>query len=193
MHDLQPSLWRTCRILANESRIRCLKFVIEQPSSHVGAIAQALGIPIHHASQYLRALQSRGLLRATRQSRWVYYDANPDVLVPSAEPVLNAIREALFDESRGDRQIVHDLTAFTHPRRLSILTCLFKRESATSETLSTLTRVSQPAMSRHLKKLNDRELIRQDKDLWHLIPCTHQPARALLTWLATSVATHRSK
>lgn len=183
MRDLQPSLWRTCRILANASRIRCLKCVLVQPVSQVGAIAQELGIPLHYASQYLRALQARGLLEATRQSRWVYYAPTPDPLVPSAKPLLDALRTALLEECRSERQIVHDLTAFTHPRRLAILACLLRRKSATAETLAAFTRISQPAMSRHLTKLQDRDLVVENKGRWALKPCTHQPAQTLLACL----------
>ena len=186
MRDLQPSLWRTCRVLANVSRIRCLKCVLVHPATQVGAIAQDLGLPLHYASQYLRALQARGLIEATRQSRWVYYAPTPDPLVPSAKPLLDAMRTALLEEGRSERQIVHDLTAFTHPRRLAILACLRRRKSATAETLAALTRVSQPAMSRHLAKLQNRDLVVQNKGRWALKPCTHQPARTLLACLTAS-------
>jgi len=193
MRDLQPSLWRTCRILANVSRIRCLKCVMEQPASKVGTIAQDLGLPLHYASQYLRALQARGLLEATRQSRWVYYAPTPDPLVPSAKPLLDAMRTALFDEGRSERQIVHDLTAFTHPLRLAILDCLRRRKSVTAETLAALTRVSQPAMSRHLAKLQKRDLVVRNKGRWALKPCTHQPARTLLACITSNAHTPSRK
>jgi hypothetical protein len=104
--------------------------------------------------------------------------------VPSAKPILDAMRTALFKEGRGEREILRDLTAFTHPRRLAILSCLLKRKDATAETLAAATHVSQPAMSRHLKKLLARGLVRLDGDRWSLVPCAHHPARALLAWLA---------
>lgn len=189
METLQPTLWRTCRMLANVYRIRCLKVVLENPGLCVGKIAEEMEVPDHHASLYLRALQARGLLRAHRKSRWVYYSAIPDPLVPSAEPIIHAMRSALLTERRSERDLLRDLTAFTHPRRLAILICLLGRGHATAEELTRATHISPPALSRHLKKLSARSLIAKNGDDWQPLPCDHNPARTLLSLLAPSDST----
>jgi DNA-binding transcriptional ArsR family regulator len=183
MNALQPTVWRTCRMLANEVRLRCLKTVFEHPGITVGEVADRTGMFPEHASQCLRALQARGLIRASRRSRWVSYDAVPDHLVPSAAPVLSAMREALFEKRVPEPDLIKTLTAFTHPRRLSILILLSKRGPATPETLGAAAGISQPAMSRHLSKLKSRGLIHSDNGKWSIIPCQSQPGKALLVLL----------
>jgi DNA-binding transcriptional ArsR family regulator len=76
-----PTVWRTCRMSGNPHRLRGLKAVLEEPSSAVGEIAEQTRLSVCHASEYLRALQARGLIQASRVSRWMRYVARPDPLV----------------------------------------------------------------------------------------------------------------
>ncbi len=99
MENLHPTLWRTCRTLANSRRLACLKAVFANPGSSVEAIAEAAHIPHAQASLCLRALQARGLIRAERQSRWVRYSPVPDSSVPSAAPILTALQRAFFHDT----------------------------------------------------------------------------------------------
>jgi len=176
MNDLKPTLWKTCRILANENRLACLREVIAQPGLDVGTLAHRLMVSEHHASMMLRALQSRGLIRPIRQSRWVYYYPLPDPMVTSAEPVLSAIREKLLTPRANLSAIIRILTAFTHPRRLAILGRLQKCGAQTEAEMSARLGISRQAMTRHLLKLSKRGLIRQEDSC-----CRLQPARDVLT------------
>ena len=177
--DYHPTIWRTCRALANMHRLSCLKTVIEQPLMSVEDVASATGLPANKVSMHLRALQSRGLLQALRQSRWVRYQPQPDPLVPSAPPILSALQTAL--RSRPEKEIVQTLTAFTHPRRLSILRCLQLQPAIPEEALSISTQISPPALWRHLKKLENRGLVVRTEEGWRLHP---RPTRLTDVFLA---------
>jgi hypothetical protein len=39
---LQPTLWRTCRVLANRNRLQLLELLIEEPSQTVSLLAKRL-------------------------------------------------------------------------------------------------------------------------------------------------------
>ena len=184
--SLQPTLWRTCRVLANERRLDCLKVVLSAKQDVcVDDVAQRIGLSFDKASLCLRALQARGLLKATRQSRWVYYSPVPDPSVPIASPVLMAVRAALLDEKWTDEKMMRTVTAFTHPRRLTILqTLLHSHAPIGACRLSVLTQVSLPALERHLRKLRDRDMIRLEDDGWRMESRQSSLARAFLTILA---------
>lgn len=48
---LAPTLWRTCRVLMNEERLRLFKTVVEHPDEmNVSQIARCLEIPQPHAT-----------------------------------------------------------------------------------------------------------------------------------------------
>ena len=57
----QPTLWRTCRVLANRKRLQTLALLIRQPNQTVSAVAERMSLSMPAASQYLRALEARGL------------------------------------------------------------------------------------------------------------------------------------
>ena len=185
MGSLNPTLWRTCRVLANEKRLLCLKAVLEQPGSSVGDIAERVCISEALASELLRALQARGLIQAKRQSRWVYYSPKPDPLVVDARPLLGALKRALLVEGRSASEMIHALTAFTHPRRLEILRCLQKAAVDVSmDDLAASTRISLPALYRHLVKLTACELVSCDEKGWRLTRCPGRLEKTLLSFLA---------
>ncbi len=186
MDTYHPTVWRTCRVLANAGRIRCLKAVLERPSSTVGEIARRARTAEAVASEYLRALQARGLIRAERESRWVRYAPDPDPLVKGSRRLLVALRRALLAEGRSEEEIIRSLTAFTHPRRLDILWCLLRDGQASFERLCARTRISQPALSRHLSKLEARGMISCADRLWRLSRRPERLAKTILSLLADS-------
>lgn len=184
MNNYHPTLWRTCRVLANAKRISCLRAVLEQPGCTVGAIAVRVRICENQVSEHLRALQARGLIQANRRSRWVYYDPHPDSLVPSARPLLTAMRRVFLTGAK-DVDIIHTLTAFTHPRRLEILHYLQKKGPASPDVIGALTKISQPALWRHLRKLALRRLVSCNDCLWRLNRCTGRLEKTLLSLLSS--------
>lgn len=184
MDSYHPTLWRTCRALANTKRLQCLTFVLSEPMLTVGDLAARTGNRENHTSEYLRSLQARGLIRACRQSRWVRYAPLPDPLVPHSQPLLSALRQALIKKQQPARAVIRTLTAFTHPRRLSILSYLQKHNTVAFERLSTATAISPQALYRHLEKLKSRGLIAVNDHCWRLTSPSEDLAKALLILLA---------
>ncbi len=167
-------------MLAHVNRLACLKVLFEHPSSSVGEVAGSLRVPVNQASMFLRALQARGLIRAQRNSRWVRYVPFPDPLVPDSKPILKALQRALIDEKRSEADVRHTLTGFTHPRRLVILRCLQEKRAVSAEELARFTRISLPALSRHLNKMAARDLVRYRETEWRVAPPPNSLAGALL-------------
>lgn len=165
-----PTIWRTCRALANRRRLRCLRAVLLSPGLAVGEVASAAKLPQDQASLCLRALQARGLLHGVRESRWVRYYPSPDPLVPVAAPILAGVSRALLKDRLSDKAFIRCLTAFTHPRRLNILRSLALGAPMTFGNLARAGRMSEAALARHLKKLASRGVVLETGEKWALHP-----------------------
>ena len=182
--SFHPTLWRTCRVLANPRRLACLKAVLKTPGSTVGDTAAAVDLPPDQASLCLRSLQARGLLHAIRQSRWVRYYPQPDPLVPIAAPLLKGVRQSLLKKGKPEARMLRCLTAFTHPRRLVILRLLQQNGPASFPALAHISRISQAALFRHLHKLQKKGLVLENDAGWFINP-DHDPfADTFLSLLA---------
>lgn len=175
-----PTLWRTCRVLANARRLACLRVVMGTPNLCVQEIAREVRFDEAQVSLALRALQARGLIAAVRISRWVRYVPEPDPSVPSAKPLLTALRRALRSGGMSDAEIIRVVTAFTHPRRLAMLRCLHLRAPLSLETLSTACGISMPAANRHFHKLLARGMLVVRSDRISLVSRHPSLTRALL-------------
>ena len=186
MSDYHPTIWRTCRLLAHPQRLACLKLVLENPGLSVGEVADQLNLPLDKASLNLRALQSRGLLQAQRISRWVRYQPRPDPFVPCSAPLLAALKKTLLKKPIKEKEIIHILTGFTHPRRLIILRHLCENNVIDSAILAAETGISPPALWRHLKNLEVHGLAMETESGWQLRSTTNPLAKALLRILITS-------
>ena len=159
--DLTPSLWRTCRVLANARRLILLRSVCIDGSGNVSELAQRTGLQVEKASMHLRLLQSRGLLRAGRVGPRVYYAARADPLVRHAGPMLAVLRRAVVKESANDMRRV--FTCFTHPRRQILVRCLASGP-CDGDVLAARCRMSHSAAFRHLDKLQRRGIVSRDED-----------------------------
>ena len=175
---LAPTLWRTCRVLACPRRLAVLSAVIAQGPVCVKEVARICRMPENTATQYLRALQARGLLAANRQSRWVYYVPRADPSVQHAEVILVAVTKAFAHDEPAD-VMVAGLTAYTHPRRLAMVRRLAVG-AAPVPALAQDTGISAPACYRHLEKLQSRAVVSVDlSGNWSLA----RPAPGLATTL----------
>ena len=157
---LAPTIWRTCRVLACPRRLAVLRVVIEKGPICVKDVAQRCRMPENTATQYLRALQARGMLAANRQSRWVYYVPHADPSVQHADVLLVAMQKAFAHDEPRD-VMVAGLTAYTHPRRLAMLRRL-AAGAAPVQALAQDTGISVPACYRHLEKLQSRAVVSVD-------------------------------
>ncbi len=73
MNRLRPTLWRTCRVLASETRLDLLQHLFEQGELCVSELAAMTGVSPHNASTQLRALNARGLIARRREKQKVIY------------------------------------------------------------------------------------------------------------------------
>jgi hypothetical protein len=119
-HEMTPTLWRTCRVLANPKRLAL-----------IGALIGAL-VP------------------AVKACRSNY------------EPLIAA------------------LTAYTHPRRIDIVSTLHRTGPRTPEELGVRCGISLAALYRHLDKLDRRNVLQQTESSVSLRHPPHPFARMLL-------------
>jgi DNA-binding transcriptional ArsR family regulator len=181
--QLLPTLWRTCRVLANRTRLRLLMSVLQYPHGSVSAVATATGHDLSVTSIGLRALNARGLIGARRHSKWVYYDAETDPRVPAAGALLSAIRLSLREDPDPTDKLFHLFTAFTHPRRIEIVRELARGPRRQTELRARLA-ISTPALQRHLTKLKRRGIVISTKHGYRLRTTEH-PVSDVLVSLAS--------
>jgi DNA-binding transcriptional ArsR family regulator len=125
MQNLNPTLWRTCRMLAGATRIRLLRQLHDHPGSNISALAEAIGISQPYASQEMRRIQSRGFLRPVHRSAALIYQPVPDPQVASAAPLLKAVMTALGSRpSRQDEEMVAIAAGLAHERRIAMARAL---------------------------------------------------------------------
>ncbi len=88
-----------CKALANEHRL-AIMYALREGERSVGEIAVGLDISVHNASQHLRILRQRQLVRSRKDGQTVYYSiANPKFI-----QACTLIRQALFEQHREEGQ-----------------------------------------------------------------------------------------
>ena len=150
---LQPTVWRTCRVLANRTRLKMFAVVAQKPDMTVSAVATGVKLPLPVTSMYLRALEARGLLMSDRDGRWVTYrvsEANGPVA-----PLVLALRSSARRNAKFADAAFSLATAFTHPRRVDVFRSLSEQPRALAA-LKLATGIPERALLRHLQKLRTR-------------------------------------
>jgi DNA-binding transcriptional ArsR family regulator len=176
---LRPTLWRTCRVLANKTRLKILRSLYKHPEQQVTEVAKRLGFSLSLTSQSLRALNARGMLRARRDGRVVFYSLGANRSIPSSALLLKAILLTFTTDKNPEENIFRYATAFTHPRRILIIKALCEHPMQLKE-LAMKTGVPVAALNRHLRKLASRGFLKQT-DCWYICSVPrHKFARALL-------------
>lgn len=177
---LNPTLWRTCRMLAGATRVKLLRQLHEQPGRNLSELAKAVQIGISAASQELRRIQSRGLLKVERRRSFAFYRFGADPQVPTAEPLLKALQSALrnYPEER-DQEIIQIAKGFSHPRRIAILKELGKAPKRRL-VLRGIANLPQSSASRHVGVLVQSALVSCENGWLVLKRSRHPLACALL-------------
>jgi len=182
----QPTLWRTCRILAGKTRLQLFRQVVKEPGQTVSRLADISGISLSRASQELRRLQSRGLLKTERERSTVKYFPIPDPLVPTAKPLLAAMKSAFTQiPPAADKPAIDIATALSHPRRIAILTELLKSPQDFNA-LQTAVHIPAVSLQRHLRLLQRLNLAKQTKRAWMFIPNQHPLTRCLIRMIKST-------
>jgi DNA-binding transcriptional ArsR family regulator len=178
---LNPTLWRTCRILAGATRVRMLRLVMASPGLTVTEMAGRLRIGLSRASQELRRLNSRGLLAATRAGSEVRYRLSPDPQVADAGVLTAAIRAGLRASGVApDAAFLRIASCFTHPRRLAIVRELLKGPRAVA-VLRHGTGIPLRALKRHLVLMCTRGIVGRKDGVYWLRPVRHPLFRAIMS------------
>ena len=174
----QPTLWRTCRVLANRKRLRTLALLIRQPNQTVSAVAERMSLSMPAASQYLRALEARGLLTCRRVGRRVEYRLSPGTGEGAAEEIVKTLRLALRRRGRPIGAIFKLATGFTHPRRIAVFRALTKGGNSFAK-LQAATNTPARALARHLAKLEARGFVKDEGALYMATIHRHPFGRVL--------------
>ncbi|SRR6266545_3114332 len=120
---LQPTLWRTCRVLANRTRLRIFGLLVQHSPQTVSALAGRLQLSVPVACQSLRALEARGLLTARRTGRLVHYRLSTTT-AGTVHELVAPLRAAFQRGPSSVNTLFRLATAFTHPRRIDIFRTL---------------------------------------------------------------------
>jgi len=155
--ELRPTLWRTCRVLASETRLQLLWLLFDEGGLCVGELAGRTGMSCPNASNQLRALSARGLIAPRREKMKVLYRVEANRGVYFAPGLLEALR-ICREQSMPFKTIIRQSTGFTHCRRIEIIRALVGKRIP-FEGLRDATGISPSALSRHLEKLETRRFV----------------------------------
>jgi DNA-binding transcriptional ArsR family regulator len=174
----QPTLWRTCRVLANRKRLQTLALLIRQPNQTVSTVAERMRLSVPATSQYLRALEARGLLTCRRVGRSVEYRASTNTSEGAAGEIINALRLVFRRRAQPIEAIFKLATAFTHPRRIEVFRALTNGADSFAK-LQAATHIPARALSRHLAKLGARGFAKNEMAQYVATTQSHPFARVL--------------
>lgn len=163
VEQLNPTLWRTCRILGNRRRLKLLNAVLLRPGLSVLQIAAMLKMNPPVVSKYLRDLNARGLLSVERHAANVLYRVEANRSVPQASSLVAVLTGVFQHEKAPVDFIFSKVTAFTHPRRVAIAERLRQGPARFSDLRREL-EISTPALQRHLRKLASRGFLQPNTD-----------------------------
>lgn len=166
--SLRPTPWRTCRAIANRTRLKIFGLLVRQPGLTVSTVARELKQPLSVVSEYLRALEARGLLISRRVGRRVEYRINSASGAGPASRLAAALRLAFYRDGRPVDAIFKLATAFTHARRIEIFRVLQVGPKTLGE-LRASTRISSRAALRHLEKLERRGFVASHHGVYSVV------------------------
>ena len=132
-----------------------LAYLMRDGKHTVSQVSQDMRVSLAATSEYLRMLNARGLLCATRKGRRVSYQAEADRAVPHAAILLQAFKETLQVRPSRIDEAFADLTGFTHPRRIQIVRAITQGPISASA-LAHRIGISARSARRHLHKLHAR-------------------------------------
>ena len=183
MGNLNPTLWRTCKMLAGKTRIRLLRQLHQHPGRNVSELGASVGIQRADASQELRRIQSRGLLKSARQGCPLVYAVKPDPQVVSAAPLLKAIQTALTSRPpERDLEMCVLAHGLAHERRIRIAQALLESPRSLAD-LVPIVNIPAPSLAKHVNALIHSGFAVKQNELIHFAEPRHPLARALVILL----------
>jgi DNA-binding transcriptional ArsR family regulator len=193
MHDgLNPTLWRTCRMLANARRLKIIRHLIDNGPITLTELATATSMSLPACSQYTRQITARGLCREIRKGTYAFFDLYPDPSIPYSAQLLQAIIAALLRTKPDFTEPIADLTAYTHVRRIMIVNYLVSNDSSRLCEMQQALQISESALLRHLNKLLSRNLVSRLEDEHYCLLKPPTPLAKKLLTIATGSYLHTS-
>ncbi len=188
LQNLNPTLWRTCKMLAGSTRIRLLRQLYEHPGECVSALGKRIGIGESAASQELRRIQSRGLLQAERSGSFLLYHLAADPQVSSAAPILKAMQSALSSlPPESDEEMCTIASGLSHERRIRIVQSLQKAPQSLPD-LQYALKISPHPFQKHLSTLKASGFAVTEGNRIQLSVPDHPLAKALFKLLQQGVS-----
>jgi len=179
MQSLNPTLWRTCKMLAGKTRIRLLRQLYTHPGMHVSALGESVQIGQAAASQELRRIQSRGFLQSERRGTCLIYRMVADPQVSSAAPLLGSIQTALSTLSAEEDEQMWVLAAgLSNERRIRIFRSLFEAPQSILD-LQVALYIPDHSLREHLKTLLRSGFVTQSGMQFRFKVPDHPLAKAL--------------
>jgi DNA-binding MarR family transcriptional regulator len=183
---LNPTLWRTCKMLAGVKRIQLLRQLDRLPGQSVVELGRAVGIKRSDASQELRRIQSRGILKSRRLGTPLIYRMEPDPQVATAAPLLKAIQSAFSSQpAERDAEMCRLAEGLAHERRIALARILQKQPRSFSE-LHGLLHIPMTSLAWHLRELIRSGFVVHASGSYHFNTPSHPLARVLARLIAGS-------
>ena len=179
MSQLRPTLWRTCRVIASQTRLQLLWLLFQHDDLCVSALAKKVGLSDPNASIQLRALSARGLIPPQRKGLQIFYHPEVNINVEHAETLLAALRECQ-ERNMGFDTVIRQATAFTHAWRIKIVRSLDESRQTYSQ-LQESTEIPAPSLSYHLAKLTTRRFVKTQGGIYRPHDPNNFLGRTLMT------------
>lgn len=173
-----PTLWKTCRIIANENRLQLLREIFELPRQDISTLAASIELSLGSTSNQLTLLCNEGFITPHRRGQRVLYD---DV-IPYAPIHIKNLQTALKKEllsGSSSHAIYREATGLSHQRRIELIRRLSKTPQSMKQLIDE-TVMSYSALSRHLKKLVARGYVSYSAKQYHLGTPSGKLAKTLL-------------
>ena len=135
-----------------------LGLLFRQPNLSVSAVARQLKVALPVASQYLRALEARGLLSVRRAKGRVKYCISATPSGADAQELIKSLKWEFRRDTNPIETLFKVATTFTQPRRIGIFQAL-KQQPLNPRQLKALSKMSGRAVARHLRKLAARGFV----------------------------------
>ena len=175
-------------MLAGPTRIRLLRQLHDHPGQNIATLAGALGICRPYASQEMRRIQSRGLLKRTHRGASLIYLLGADPQVSSAAPLLKAVQRALdtLPPSRdGEMQAL--AAGLAHERRIAMVQALRQSPKTPQQLLAGIP-MARCSYHLHLRTLIASGFVTLSKNVLSFRTPAHPLAKALARFLQPAQA-----
>jgi len=166
MNTHQTAVTQICRTIAQSTRLQLLWSVFEDEELCVQDLALQAGISAPNASNQLQALADKELITPKRGKLKVIYKP---VLRPEtfcAKILLPALKECQ-NKKVSFQTVIRKATAFTNERRIQIVRCLAVSDESFNSLIKK-TGMTTSSLSRHLKKLLNRNFIQKKGKVYQL-------------------------